>query len=165
MSLPENSTGPLCERDPDRESVWCAYHHTEHPADERPEVTVTMTITDSRDYQPRTRPLVPVGHETWCAVSRVPGHSRIGEGASADEQIEWFLRAITAPGADSSQRRYDLEQLAAIVTRNPSAGYGVAPIDSDTHDHECIVCGEAAEYAQGGHDADFDIHPYTMKKG
>jgi len=41
---PENSTGPLCERDPERDPAWCAYHRTEHAPDERPEVEVTVTV-------------------------------------------------------------------------------------------------------------------------
>lgn len=126
------------------------------------------------EYKPRLRPLVPVGHERWCAVSRVPTrtgpyvqHSDLAD----DEQIEWLLRAITTPG-DRAQRRYDLESLAGIVTRNPKAGYGISPIDGDEHGYPCIVCRHAGvdgvdifddhEYTERGFcDIHFDMHSYN----
>ena len=115
-----------------------------------------MTTTP---YVPRLKPLIPVGHECWVAVSRTPRDEKFTQlsDQSDDFQIEWLLRAITSPGADAAQRRYDLESLAAIVTRNPKAGYGVAPIDSDTHGPECIFCALAGV----DQEAIFDGHPYT----
>lgn len=52
MALPENSTGPLCEADPDRDPAWCAYHRTQHPVSTNPtvEVTVTIRASVSPDY-------------------------------------------------------------------------------------------------------------------
>jgi hypothetical protein len=142
----------------------------------------------SRDYQPRTTPLIPVGHDCWIAVSRVknPDIHRASngeDGPTVDQQIEWLLRAITAPGADCSQRHDDLISLAELVIEargnkvpvgdrgaytwdgTESFGYGVTPIDSDTHDLDCKTCGDAKVYDKGGHDADFDRHPYEMCQG
>lgn len=58
------------------------------------------------------------------------------------------LRAVGSKKAqpgDKHQRRYDLEQLAALVTNNPEAGYGVLPIDNDVHPGDCVVCEGADE--------------------
>lgn len=136
-------------------------------------------------YIPRLQPLVPVGHECWLAVSRVKT-PRIGQGAenaTVDENIEWLLRAVTAPGADQAQRQDDLVTLAEIVlkargekvvvrcstnTGEPTQwqyqggvpfGYGVAPIDADCHGHECIVC----RHAGCDQEPIFDGHPYTER--
>lgn len=102
-----------------------------------------------------------------------------------DQRIEWLLEAITRPGADQSQRHDDLMSLAEliikargekVVMRRNSAGevtaytydgtsnfgYGVAPIDSDTHDGDCIVCGDS--FGPYGPEHDFDRHPYTTKE-
>jgi hypothetical protein len=136
----------------------------------------------SRNYTPRTEPLIPVGHNTWLAVSRVKEPTdKPFKDYTVDEQIEWLLRNITAPGADSSQRHDDLTTLAELIIKtrgnkvrigrngytydgSSNFGYGVAPIDSDTHDPDCIVCGDAAVYDRGGHDVDFDRHPYATKE-
>jgi hypothetical protein len=135
-------------------------------------------------YVPRLQPLIPVGHECWLAVSRVKT-PRIGQGAenaTVDENIEWLLHAITAPGADQAQRQDDLVTLAEIVlkargekvvvrtntvTGEPTQwtyqggakdwGYGRAPIDADCHGHECIVC----RHAGCDQEPIFDGHPYT----
>lgn len=132
-------------------------------------------------YKPRTRPLIPVGHRTWLAVSRVKD-PQINESASVDQCIEWLLEAITRPGADQAQRHDDLITLAELIIKTrgekvvfrrnkagePTAwgwsgssdfGYGVAPIDSDTHDADCVICGDSA--GPFGHEPDFDTHPYT----
>lgn len=142
----------------------------------------------TEDYQPRTTPLIPAGYRTWCAVSRVKDRPNVAiKDLTPNERVEWLLEAITRPGADQAQRHDDLFTLADllmkcrgekyVVNRNtrtgeptawsyrngldPNVGYGVAPIDSDTHDPDCIVCGDAKVYDNGGHDADFDTHPYT----
>lgn len=136
------------------------------------------------DYTPRTKPLIPVGHRTWLAVSRVKEPS-VGADATVDQRIEWLLEAITRPGADQSQRHDDLESLAELVIKtrgervpvqrstsgavtaytwsgSNNFGYGVAPIDSDTHDPDCVICGDSA--GPHGHEPDFDRHPYTTKE-
>lgn len=134
-----------------------------------------------RDYKPRTRPLIPVGHRTWLAVSRVPERQKAFADFTVDEHIEWLLEAITRPGADVSQRHDDLETLAELIiaTRGNKVqigrsaytydgssdfGYGVPPIDSDTHDSDCVVCGDAGVYEQTGHEPDFDTHPYQAQQ-
>lgn len=141
-----------------------------------------------KDYQPRKRPLIPVGHRTWCAVSRVKERRDNLEDHTPADMVEWLLEAITRPGADQAQRQMDLIDLAELVLKcrgeqvvlrrnaegkptsityanglDPNVGYGLAPIDSDTHDPDCTVCGDAAVYDNGGHDYDFDRHPYTTR--
>lgn len=141
----------------------------------------------AEDYQPRTEPRVPIGHRTWCAVSRVKDRGASYRDLTPNEQVEWLLEAITRPGADMSQRHDDLYTLAELLMKcrgervvhsrsartgeptaftyvnglDPNVGYGVKPIDSDTHDPDCIVCGDAKVYEALGHDVDFDRHPYT----
>lgn len=142
-----------------------------------------------KDYQPRTQPLIPVGYRTWCAASRVKERDVPIRDQTPAERVEWLLEAITRPGADVSQRHDDLMQLAELVlecrgervvhSRNtkgeptaftyvngldPNVGYGVKPIDSDTHDPDCLICGDATVFDNGGHDVDFDTHPYTIKE-
>jgi hypothetical protein len=130
-------------------------------------------------YTPRTRPLIPVGHRCWLAVSRVrtPPSTKPFADFTVDETIEWLLEQITAPGHDVSQRHDDLVTLAELVIKtrgnkvpfgrngytwdgSSEFGHGVKPIDSDTHDPDCRVCGDAPAYAQHGHEPDFDPHPY-----
>lgn len=118
------------------------------------------------DYQPRTKPLIPVGHRVWLAVSRVKAPTEPPAKWSVAEQIEDLLMWITSPGADQAQRNEDLLNLAELVLANRGSlpGYGVAPIDSDTHDPDCITCGDARVYEVGGHEPDFDRHPYETKE-
>jgi hypothetical protein len=135
-------------------------------------------------YEPRKRPLVPVGHRTWLGVSRVKERTDLtNDNMTVDERIEMLLEFITRPGADQAQRHDDLVTLAELiieargnkvvvqrntVTGEPTAytwdgssdwGYGVAPIDSDTHDRDCIICGPSI--GPEGSEPDFDTHPYT----
>lgn len=110
-------------------------------------------------YTPRRKPLIPANHEFWLAVAR---HPRPAPGVNfqeftTDQQIEWLLQAITAPGADQNQRHVDLRTLAALVIADPVAGYGQAPIDGDCHDHDCGICRGITE------DPIFDGHPYTYE--
>lgn len=79
--------------------------------------------------------------ETYVGIVR--HRPEIGQSATEattpDQMIEWLLRAIACPG-DMNQRRYDLESLAKLVTEHPDAGYGVQPIDNDTHPEDCVNC-------------------------
>lgn len=108
----------------------------------------------------------PAEDRSWTAVPRSEATSEPFPAMNADQQIDWLLRAVTEAGADVSQRRYDLESLARIVTENPSAGYGKMPIDTDTHPSDCLICEGADDEAAFAADPPGrarDNHPYVTE--
>lgn len=101
--------------------------------------------------------------EQWIAWPRSEATDSPMSEKEDDEQIDWYLRAVTSEGADVNQRRFDLESLAAIITRNPRAGYGRVPLDTDSHDSDCLICEGAdddAAFALNPPGLARDGHPY-----
>jgi len=79
----------------------------------------------------------------------------------ADQQLDWLLRAVTEAGGDVNQRRYDLEDIARIVTEHPQAGYGRMPIDTDVHGEDCIICKGEEDFSMDPPGLSRDGHPYV----